>query len=132
IDPQSIVTTSLDVMDQVEVKDGVILKMPGVPVRHRFPLRTIKRGKSWWNGTDEFYVELDENEVWAMGDNRRGSWDSRFPDVGPIKKDQIHGKIVYRIWSIDSQSGWWIVDFLSNPMRFFKKIRWSRCLNKLV
>ncbi len=75
---------------------------------------------------DVFDVNLEDNQYWVMGDNRKGSADSRY--WGILDGSLIHGKIVFRIWSIDSESSWWIFDLLSHPIDFFKRIRWSRCL----
>lgn len=78
-------------------------------------------------GTDVFDIKLGQNEYWVMGDNRRGSSDSRF--WGPLDGKLIHGKIKFRIFSIDSSRGWWILDLLLHPISFWPKVRWSRCLN---
>ncbi|HLB41033.1 MAG TPA: signal peptidase I [Candidatus Babeliales bacterium] len=79
---------------------------------------------------DIFHEVLGENEYWGMGDNRLGSYDSRF--FGKIPGSFIHGKIVYRIFSIDSDSSWWIVDLIKHPIDFWTKmVRWNRCLQRL-
>ena len=44
--------------------------------------------------------EVGEDEVFVMGDNRKHSNDSR--SIGPINKDQIVGKAVFRIWPLNS------------------------------
>jgi len=111
------------------------------------PGKTIRKGNSYWGGgSDEFYVELGENEYWLMGDNRRGSYDCRF--FGPIKGGLIHGKIMFRILSIqpsDTDScvnapvrtigktwawlqSFLLVDMVVHPIDFWKRVRWSRCL----
>jgi signal peptidase I len=77
-----------------------------------------------WNRSDVFYVQLGDDEYWCMGDNRLGSHDCRF--FGPIKEKHIHGRIIFRIWSIDSDESWWIVDLIKHPIDFWKRIRWSR------
>ena len=59
---------------------------------------------------DEFDVVLGPDEVWVMGDNRKGSLDSRY--WGPLKTKLIHGKIVLRLWSIDSNESWFIFDLI--------------------
>ena len=41
---------------------------------------------------------LAEDEYFVLGDNRNNSADSRSEDVGPIKKEEIVGKAVLRIW----------------------------------
>lgn len=85
-----------------------------------------------WPGTpdrsnrDIFELTLGPNEYWAMGDNRLGSMDSRMWKI--LNGDLIHGRIVFRIWSIDSPESWWIVDLIKNPINFWSRVRWSRCL----
>jgi signal peptidase I len=75
---------------------------------------------------DNFDVQLGENQYWLMGDNRLGSHDSRA--WGPLDGKLIHGRILFRIWSIDSNESWWIVDLLKHPIDFWKRIRWNRFL----
>ncbi len=74
---------------------------------------------------DEFQVKLGQDQYWLMGDNRLGSHDSRA--WGPVNKQLMHGKIKFRIWSLDSDGSWWILDLLMHPIDFWKKVRWSRC-----
>lgn len=80
---------------------------------------------------DEYDVTLGPDEYWMMGDNRQGSYDSR--QWGPLnsKKAIFHGRILFRIWSIDSYESWFFMDLIKSPIGFFKKVRWSRCLNVL-
>jgi len=75
---------------------------------------------------DMYDVHLGADEYWMMGDNRQGSKDSRF--VGPInmKKNVWHGRIIFRIWSLDSNESWWIVDLIKHPVDFWNRVRWSR------
>ncbi len=109
----------------VKGPDGMpILKMPGTA--HKGHQRVTRNGNSYWSDSDDFYVELGADEYWLMGDNRLGSRDSR--DWGPLKEKMIHGKIIFRIWSIDSDYAWWIFDLILHPVDFFKRVRWSRCL----
>lgn len=89
--------------------NGRLLKMPAQPVE---------------TGEDVFDVTLQEKQYWLMGDNRRGSNDCRF--FGPIDRRLIHGKIIFRIWSIDSDESWWIVDLIKHPIDFWSRIRWDR------
>jgi len=83
-----------------------------------------------WTGTDEFDVVLQADEYWCMGDNRRGSWDCR--GFGPLKRRLIHGRILFRIISIDSTDSWLIFDLLSHPIEFWSRIRWSRFLQRVL
>ena len=43
-------------------------------------------------------IKLGEDEYFVMGDNRNDSKDSRFEEVGNIKREQLEGKAVFRIW----------------------------------
>ena len=73
---------------------------------------------------DEFDWKLNDHQYWLMGDNRRGSSDSRY--LGPIDQRLIHGKILFRIWSVDSNESWWIWDLIKHPVDFWKRLRWNR------
>lgn len=104
-----------------------ILVKPFVADTKPQTVRAPKPGnKSTWNGTDEFDVYLGENQYWCMGDNRRSSQDCRF--FGPIDGKYIHARILFRIWSVDSNEDWWIVDLIKHPVDFFKRVRWNRFL----
>ncbi len=45
-------------------------------------------------------IKLGENEYFVLGDNRNNSSDSRVPEVGNIKRDQIIGRAWVRIWPL--------------------------------
>jgi len=103
---------SLDPVCIVKQNGNPFLAYPGVAEPH-----------------DEFDVQLGENEYWVMGDNRRGSWDSR--GWGKLDGKLIHGKIIFRIWSHDSRHDWWIVDLIKHPMAFWSRMRWSRSMQRV-
>ena len=90
------------------------LRYPGAPY--------IERGKIM----DIQEVKLGPDEYWAMGDNRRGSHDSR--SWGPVKEKYIHGKILWRLWSFDTNQSWILFDLLRHPIDFWSRVRWSRFL----
>ncbi len=46
-------------------------------------------------------IFLGEDEYFVLGDNRNHSSDSRFDDVGLVKRDKIQGKVLLRIYPID-------------------------------
>jgi len=102
--------------DQIE-------RLPGTPVHFYSEQRP-----AWSTGDspDEFDIILGNNQYWAMGDNRLGSTDSRF--FGPLDGSRIHGRIFFRIFSLDSDENWMVFDLLKHPIDFFKRIRYSRCL----
>lgn len=74
---------------------------------------------------DNFDVTLGPNQYWVMGDNRQGSYDARAWGH-PLDGKLIHGKIVLRIWSLDSDESWAIIDLLKHPIDFWRRVRWSR------
>lgn len=81
------------------------------------------------SGKDIFDVHLGPNEYWVMGDNRKGSDDSR--SWGKLSGKLIHGRIKYRLLSMDSDESWMIIDLLKHPIDFWKKIRWSRSMQAI-
>ena len=47
-------------------------------------------------------VTLGEGEYFVMGDNRNRSEDSRFELIGNVNKKDIIGKVIVRIWPLDT------------------------------
>lgn len=92
---------------------------PGTP-------RVYHKGTPYEKNVDIYDVTLGENEYWVMGDNRLGSYDSR--GWGKLNGSLIHGRITYRIFSMDSSDDWMILDLIKHPIDFWNRIRWTRCL----
>lgn len=46
-------------------------------------------------------IQLGEDEYFVMGDNRNDSKDSRFEEVGNIKRDELEGKAMVRMWPLN-------------------------------
>ena len=46
-------------------------------------------------------IKLGDDEYFVMGDNRNDSQDSRYPDVGAVKREQILGKLWLQIWPLN-------------------------------
>jgi len=100
------------------------LLVPGTPLMPKNGKTSPSEATNNWSRSDVFYLKLGKDEYWCMGDNRLGSKDCRF--FGPIKGQEIHGRIVFRIWSIDSDESWWIVDLVKHPINFWQRVRWCR------
>lgn len=120
IDPRRIISLGNDDAD---------LLYPGTPLRPEKELGALPDESNYWTRSDIFNVHLGPNEYWVMGDNRLGSQDSRF--FGPLDGRLIHGKILFRLWSQDSDESWWIVDLVKHPIDFWKRVRWSRFLQRI-
>jgi len=90
------------------------------------PLPLIYPATPMPSGDDIFDRILGENQYWVMGDNRLGSGDSRA--WGPLDGTLIHGRIVFRVLSMDTTYSWLLVDLLLNPIGFWWKIRYNRCM----
>ncbi len=97
---------------------------PGSIIRSKYNANQMQKKENYWDGSDEFSVTLGSDQYWLMGDNRLGSKDSRV--FGPIKRSFIHGRIIFLIWSLDSDESWWIFDLIRHPIDFWKRVRWSR------
>ncbi len=80
--------------DTIQIKDGLIM-INGETFLEERELPTIMDP-----GIAAEPVTLKNNEYFVLGDNRNASEDSRFADVGNIKKSQISGKV----WFIASPS----------------------------
>ena len=45
-------------------------------------------------------IVIGEDEYFVMGDNRNNSMDSRFVEVGNIKRDELVGRAAFRMWPL--------------------------------
>ena len=43
---------------------------------------------------------LGEDEYFVLGDNRNDSIDSREPEVGAVRREDILGRAVFRVWPL--------------------------------
>jgi len=76
--------------EQVLIADGTIY-IDGEPLTGHGDL-----SKSSLAGIASEPIQLDDNEYFVLGDNRKASEDSRYEKIGNIGKNRILGKVWYR------------------------------------
>ncbi len=106
---------------------------PGMRILAKLYLETLPNGRkhdiikmsdeNGLNTTIEFKVP--DNTVFAMGDNRDNSSDSRDPNggVGFIPMENLVGRAEFIFFSVDGRAPWW--EFWEWPF----EIRWGRLLH---
>jgi signal peptidase I len=81
--------------ETIQIIDGNIL-INGEVLEESYGREVIKS-----SGRASEPITLGDDEYFVMGDNRNESADSREPDVGNIKKDDIIGRAWVRIWPLN-------------------------------
>lgn len=81
--------------DTIQIENGQILINEETYVEQK-DFAAITNG-----GVAEEAITLDGDEYFLLGDNRNSSEDSRFADIGNIKKEQIIGKLWFVISPMD-------------------------------
>lgn len=76
--------------DTVEIKNSTVYRN-GIALNEPYLMQGLEYN-------DFAKVTVPEDCYFVLGDNRPVSKDSRYSDVGFIKKDKIDGKIIFRIW----------------------------------
>lgn len=51
--------------------------------------------------TDDYSVDLGDEQYLLLGDNRAESYDSRMPDMGAVGADAFSGRVRYVVWPLD-------------------------------
>lgn len=79
--------------ETVQITDDGTVLINGRKLNDRYNNDKIKNP-----GTAAYPVSLGKDEYFVLGDNRNHSEDSRFPDVGKVRAEQITGKVVFRFF----------------------------------
>lgn len=80
--------------ETVQIVEGVIY-INGQPLAEEYGSGLIEKA-----GLASEPVTLGEDEYFVLGDNRNNSSDSREPSVGNVRKNNIIGRAVIRIWPV--------------------------------
>jgi len=78
---------SLDIHNGIVIRNGKQMVEPYI--------------KDGYTPGDIHIDKLPKGMVFAMGDNRLNSHDSRSEDVGPVQAEKIRGKVVFRFWPLN-------------------------------
>lgn len=81
--------------ETVQIKDNIIY-IDEKPLQEDFALEE----KDLYGGRAEEPIYLAEDEYFVMGDNRELSYDSRYREIGNIKKSSIEGRLVLVFWPL--------------------------------
>ena len=82
--------------DTVNIDDMGFVSVNGAAVNEPY---VMERAKG--DGDVSFPYTVPNDRYFVMGDRRTVSVDSRNSVIGAIEKDQIVGKIMFRIWPLD-------------------------------
>lgn len=91
----------------VNIKEDGIVYVNGEMLEEKYITK-----KSLGEVTIDFPYQVEEGKFFVMGDHRETSIDSRSNLIGSINKEQILGKVFFRIWplnqlgKIDKDGGW--------------------------
>ena len=79
--------------DDLRIDDSGLIYINGEPLddKHAFTIMN-DAGSAGGDG-----IVLGGDEYFVLGDNRNNSIDSRFPEVGNVNKEDIRGKVIWRL-----------------------------------
>ena len=76
----------------VDAKKGAVY-INGIEIEEPYIREVLTK-----QGDQQYPLTVPEGYVFAMGDNRNDSWDSRFVAVGIVDTRSILGRVVYRVF----------------------------------
>ena len=85
--------------DVVDIKDGKVWINDVAIDEPYLPAGRETEPAPWYSAAVEYPVTVPRGRVFVLGDNRGGSTDSRYSDVGFIRADDILGRVLFRLKS---------------------------------
>lgn len=80
--------------DWVNIKDGVVY-VNGEPEVEQIFKSTVED-----LGDIEYPIQVPDNQIFVLSDNRSDLQDSRNSQIGCIKKEDILGKVLFKLWEL--------------------------------
>ena len=77
--------------DTIQIKEGVVY-VNGEAYQEKITVASIEDA-----GVASEEIKLGTDEYFVLGDNRNNSEDSRYANIGNIKKEYIIGKVWFRV-----------------------------------
>lgn len=89
--------------ERVAIRDGYVYVNNNRIVEDYLPPATFTEGGTFIEDGGEGKV-VGEDEFFVLGDNRGASLDSRYNEIGFVKKDWLKGKVVLVYWPLNKLS----------------------------
>ncbi len=88
--------------DVVDISRDGYMMVNGEKLHEPYAKEAIWRDK---RGDQSYPLTIEEGHLFAVGDNRNHSTDSRWIYVGQIEEERVIGKAVLRIWPLNKIGG---------------------------
>ncbi len=79
--------------EKVEIKDGKVF-IDDKEIDEKYEFEIIEEYG------DSLPMTVPDGEYFVLGDNRNNSHDSRYQTVGTVKKENITGRAIFRLWPL--------------------------------
>lgn len=76
--------------DIIDIQDGLLY------INDELQEEDYIKGQTFESSNFSYPIEIQDNQIFVLGDNRENSSDSR--DLGPIEYNQIIGRVKFRLW----------------------------------
>lgn len=86
--------------DKVSLRDGRVYVNNERVEENYLPAERRSGGGSYLGEGEE--ITIEEGNYFLMGDNRNNSLDSRFNDIGQVKREWLQGKVILTYWPLNT------------------------------